>query len=381
MRKREQGGAPAALVLAIAFAVVAGLVGCGPGGPGVRESPARAQKAQKAYMYFPPPPEAPRVQFLRHLRSAEDFAVPKSRLAEFITGGETKVYKTIAKGYGIAVRKGSIFCTDTKELCVAVMDFRRRRFWAFGREGPGQLRKPINIRLDQSGRLYVTDTLRRQIVVFDSKGKYLAEYGDGKEFTPSDVIISDGELYVLDIAAHGIKVYDLKTRELKRSFGGRGKGFGQFNYPTNMVMDGEGNIYVCDSMNFRVQKIDREGKALFQFGSVGRTPGHFARPRGVAVDRNGIIYVADAVLGIVQMFDQKGTPLMHFGETGTEDGRLYLPAQVIVDYDNIGLFKKYIAPDFEAEHLILVTNQLGPNKVSVFAFGRRKGSQGGTPPG
>jgi len=249
-------------------------------------------------------------------------------------------------------------------------DFGEQSFETFGRTGPGALRKPINVRLGPAGKLYVADTLRNQIVVFDTDGKYITEYGTGKEFRPADIIVSEEELFVLDIASHSIHVYDLQTHQRKRSFGQRGKGFGEFNYPTNMVMDSQKFIHICDSMNLRVQKIDQNGKASFLFGKPGRTPGHFSRPRGIAVDRDGIIYVADARMGIVQLFDPEGKALMYLGKTGTGEGQLYLPAQVVISYDIAEPFRKYIAPNFEAEYLVFVTNQLGPNKVSIFAFGK-----------
>ena len=139
-----------------------------------------------------------------------------------------------------------------------------------------------------------------------------------------------------------------------------------------MVMDHQGYIHVSDSLNYRVQKIDRNGKPLSQFGRAGRAPGHFSRPKGIAVDREGIVYVADAMMGIVQLFDPEGRPLMYFGGTGVGDGRLYLPAQVTIDYDSLEFFRAYVAPDFKVKYLILVTNQLPPNKISVFAFGLGK---------
>jgi hypothetical protein len=43
---------------------------------------------------------------------------------------------------------------------------------------------------------------------------------------------------------------------------------------------------------------------------------------------------------------------------------------VVISYDIAEPFRKYIAPNFEAEYLIFVTNQLGPNKVSIYAFGK-----------
>jgi len=368
MDRDDRAVVKAWILCAAALAASCCLAGCGPG--------EKKPDAAKKYMFFPAPPDVPRVQFLRSLRGEEDFAVKQDALATFLVGEDKEKHKEINKAYGIAVRDGKIFVADTMDASIAVFDLADKSFNVFGKEGRGKLVKPINIRMDSSGRLYVTDTVRKQIVVFDADGNYLAEYGKGNKFKPADVAIYGDELYILDIGAHNIKVYDLKTRELKRTLGKRGKGFGEFNYPTNMVIDDQGYIHVCDSMNIRVQKIDRNGKAVFLFGRPGRTPGHLTRPRGIAVDREGTIFVADAVLGVVQMFDKKGQALMHFGESGTGAGRLYLPAQVIVSYDSLEHFKQYIAPDFKAKYLIFVTNQLGPNKVSVFAYGVGK-----VPPG
>ena len=311
------------------------------------------------------------MQFLRHLRGSSDFETESGGgLARFIVGQEDESRDIIIRPYGIAIANGKIFVCDSKGLSVGVMDMVGQQFKRFGTKGRGQLRKPINIRLDGAGNLYVTDSVRRQIVVYDQDGKYLREYGTEGQFKPADVIVTADELYVLDIAAHDIKVYDLATGKLSRTLCKRGPNPGEFNFPTNMVMDGQGNILVCDSVNIRVQKLNAQGEPMMVFGQSGRTPGYFSRPKGIAVDRGGIIYVVDAMLAVVQLFDQRGRPLMFLGGSGTGPGKLYLPTQVVIDYDNIEVFREYISEDFEAEYLILVTNQLGDNKISVFAFGR-----------
>ncbi len=362
MREKDAAGASLRRALAVVLAMIAGTLGC------ATETTPNA--GRKGYVYFPSPPEMPRMQFLCNLHGSGDFASKRSGLADFIVGKEPEKHKTITKPYGIAVRGARIFVADSISASIAVIDLAERRFETFGMEGRGTLRKPINVRFGPTGKLYVTDTLRGQIIVFDTDGKYLAEYGTGKEFRPADVIVTDDELFVLDIGAHDIKVYDLQTRQLKRTFGRRGKGFGEYNYPTNMVMDSQKRIFVCDSMNLRVQRIDRNGKVSFMFGKAGRAPGHFSRPRGMAVDREGIIYVADARMHIVQLFDPQGRALMYIGGVGIGEGQLHLPAQVTISYDIAEPFRKYISPDFEAKYLVFVTNQLGPNKVSVFAFGK-----------
>jgi len=80
----------------------------------------------------------------------------------------------------------------------------------------------------------------------------------------------------------------------------------------------------------------------------------------------------DAAGQVVQIFDDTGRLLMWFGEPGSSRVDLDLPAKVAVDYDNVALFQKYAAPDFQIDHLVIVTSQYGPRKVSVFGFGHKK---------
>ena len=63
---------------------------------------------------------------------------------------------------------------------------------------------------------------------------------------------------------------------------------------------------------------------------------------------------------------------MWFGEPSGSSVGLNLPAKVLLDYDNVELFQKYASPDFTVEHLVIVMNQYGDRKVSVFGFGHKK---------
>jgi hypothetical protein len=69
-----------------------------------------------------------------------------------------------------------------------------------------------------------------------------------------------------------------------------------------------------------------------------------------------------------QIFDPEGQLLLVLGKAGGEPGDMYLPAKVRIDYDNVGLFADKVAPGHEVEYLIIVTNQYGPNKISVYGF-------------
>jgi len=63
---------------------------------------------------------------------------------------------------------------------------------------------------------------------------------------------------------------------------------------------------------------------------------------------------------------------MYFGEPKTSGpGAMYLPAGLAIDYDNTELFQKYVATGYKAEFLIFITNQAGPQKISVYGFLRK----------
>jgi len=76
----------------------------------------------------------------------------------------------------------------------------------------------------------------------------------------------------------------------------------------------------------------------------------------------------DAAFENVQIFDKEGKLLMFFGGTYQGPGYMWLPAKVIIDYDNLKYFQKYVYKDFKLKYLIFVTNQYGPDKVSVYGF-------------
>ena len=90
-----------------------------------------------------------------------------------------------------------------------------------------------------------------------------------------------------------------------------------------------GNIYVCDTLNFRVQIFNKDGKFIGKFGKVGNRIGEFSKPKGIAVDSEGHIYVADAMCDVVQVFNKNGELLLVFGGGGSENGKMWLPCRPV----------------------------------------------------
>jgi sugar lactone lactonase YvrE len=99
--------------------------------------------------------------------------------------------------------------------------------------------------------------------------------------------------------------------------------------------DDNGELLVTDSLNFRLQRFDREGKFLHAFGESGDRPGDFARPKGVATDELGHIYVVDALMHSMQIFDRGGHLLLSVGLQGHSKGEFWLPNGVFVTPGNM----------------------------------------------
>src|SRR5690606_6703724 len=77
---------------------------------------------------------------------------------------------------------------------------------------------------------------------------------------------------------------------------------GNFNSPTGIAVDSEGNVYVVDSLNNRIQKFTSDGTFVLKWGSDGRSDGKFSYPTGIAVDSEGNVYVADTGNNRIQKF-------------------------------------------------------------------------------
>ena len=89
-------------------------------------------------------------------------------------------------------------------------------------------------------------------------------------------------------------------------WGGSGSGDGELNIPWGIDIDKNGDVYVADWRNDRIQKYAPDGRFLMKFGTAGQGDGKFNRPTGVAVDKDGAIYVTDFKNDRLQVFDADG---------------------------------------------------------------------------
>ncbi len=284
-------------------------------------------------MIWPTPPEIPRILLVNSFSRPEDLNLQESALKQFFSF-EEKRDRSLVKPYGIETDStGRYYVVDTYGKNVHVFDRENANHYIF----PGEditFESPIDIAIGKDGMVFVTDSKEAVIKIFSDNGKkYVGKIGDGLLGRPTGIAINNktNELLVVDTLNSQIVRYDLDKHEFKGFFGGNGEEQGMFHYPTNIFVSGDGNIFISDSLNFRIQIFSPQGEFMKAFGKPGNSPGYFSRPRGVAVDSDGNIYVVDALFDNVQVFNRDGRLLMDFGGPGYGYGEFWLPSGIFID--------------------------------------------------
>lgn len=326
---------------------------------------AKAPQSSEPARVWPAPPETPRLAYVRAFAQPTDFGVKLSGLRRFsnwLTGAQTG-NEPLLKPFALALDEQDNLCvSDTGANAVCFLDRRANRWFRWtgvehraGR-GRGVILFSSPVALAKSGeQIWVADSARGSVLAFDLKGQLQLQITN-RLSRPSGLARSGERLWVADAAQHAVLAFNLRG-EFLSSFGRRGVGPGEFNFPTHLATDAEGRLYVTDSMNARVQVFDPEGHFLFQVGKLGDSPGHFGRPKGVAVDRRGRIYVVDALFDTIQIFDRRGRLLLTLGEPGAGPGEFWLPNGIAISrqdevfiadaYNRRIQLLRYIGPESE----------------------------------
>ncbi|MCD4736824.1 MAG: hypothetical protein K8R53_12330 [Bacteroidales bacterium] len=316
-------------------------------------------------VFYPMPPDTARIQFLTRIGNSQDITGGQNKFKTFIAGPEDVL--PIIKPYGLDILGGKIFICDPGIAGLHIIDLQNKSFKYFIPGGRGRLRVPRNCFIDMNENLYVADPERKQVVIFDENQEYKGEIGGNDNFKPTDVVVSGDTILVTDPLNNRINAYDMTNLELLYSFP-EGVEVGDIKWlynPQNLFVAG-GKIYVTDFGNCMVKLYNMGGEFLSSVGSLGRQIGQFVRPKGISVDEDQNLFVVDAAFENVQMFNKEGQLLLYFGGPYIKSGDMYLPAKVTIDYEHFSYFEKYVAPAYQLQYLIFVTNQYGPDKVTVY---------------
>ena len=320
-------------------------------------------KPEKLIIY-PEPPDTTRIQFLTKISNSAEITGQRSGFSRFIMG-QDKVYD-IGRPYGIAVNKNKIYICDNLIKALIIMDIAQNKYENFQPEAYGKLQNPINCFVDDKDNLFVADVDRGDIVVFDENLKYKKHFGKGIVTKPTDVFVYGDKIYVADIKTNNVMLFDRNTYEFIKPLVDVDVSDTAFiHQPTNIYIRND-LIYVSDVGEANVKTYDMRGNFLNAVGSPGLRHGNMVRPKGIAVDKDNYLYVADASFENVQIFNNEGKVLMSFGGPYKGPGDMYLPAKITIDYDHNEFFKKFVDEKLDLKYVIFVTNQYGPDKITIY---------------
>jgi len=191
--------------------------------------------------------------------------------------------------------------------------------------------------------------------------------GQGDFKMPRGIAVdSNGNIYVVDTDNHRIQKFSPGGKWLT-SWGGKGSGQGQLRNPYGIAIDEADHIYVADTNNNRIQIFRPDGTWIAAWGKMGYGKGQFLSPQGIGIDASGNVYVLDSANNRVQKFQKDGTWIAAFDGSGLGTTPLRYPQGIAVDPSGT----IYIADT--QNHRIVV---LSPDGARVFAWGTRGSAAG-----
>jgi DNA-binding beta-propeller fold protein YncE len=308
-------------------------------------------------LMWPQPPAIPRIKYLDYFSQEKPEPVvaqpPKEkkswmdRMAGVTAESATKksggkVRFVLGQPYGLAVdSKGMVYIADTKVGAVFVFDPESKDTLLLKHGVDAKFGRIFGLVIDDADRLFVSDGALNHVLVFNAKHKLESGFGEGIMNDPAGLAIDTENrfLYVANTGSDQVLVYDADTFRLLRKIGTAGKDHtlttpGDFSKPTNVAVDKDGNLFVSDTLNDRVEVFDADGVFIRAFGKNGDGPGDFARPKGIAVDADGHVWVADAMLNRLQVFTPEGHLLLAMGGFGPLPGQFQTLADVTIDKQN-----------------------------------------------
>ncbi|MCA9877868.1 MAG: NHL repeat-containing protein [Thermomicrobiales bacterium] len=261
---------------------------------------------------------------------------------------------------GAAVAEdGTLYVIDSARDHIRVFDAAGNpaATWGEAGSGPGQFRFSLfqdivlagDLAIGPDGSIYVADTFNNRIQKLAADGTFTLSWGAGGSgpddvFEPNGIgVDAAGRVYVTGTTGVRVQVFDAEGRFLKVWDGTQGGGF-PFVGAADVTIDAAGRVWVTDAGLHRVAGFQADGTPLGSFGEIGDAPGELREPLGIAVDDAGNLYVAEFSGNRVQVFAPDGVSL-----GTTEAGQFSGPAYVS------------LGPD-----ALLYVSDVGNHRVQVF---------------
>jgi DNA-binding beta-propeller fold protein YncE len=324
-------------------------------------------------LVWPSPPNIARVHWLDYFAGTKVDYTPaanakaKATWMDRLAGGQSQTEKynprtfpfQLIGPYGVAVdSKGLVYVADQRVGAVFIFNTETHDTQLIRNGYEAHFGWINGLAIDDDDRLFVSDGKMHRVLIFNPKHEVEGQIVEGL-VDPVGIAIDTTNrfLYVVDTQQDQVIVYDADTLKLLRRIGTGGKNHflttpGDFGAPQCVALDQDGNVYVTDTLNNRVEIFDADGNFISLFGKHGDGPGYLARPKGIAVDGDGHIWVADEMEDRLQVFNREGQLLTYIGM-----GHGELPGQ----------FKALVGVAIDKQNRVFTTEQF-PGRLQVFRY-------------
>ena len=208
------------------------------------------------------------------------------------------------------------------------------------------------IDVDVHGNVYVLDSRRCTLTLWDQEMRGVATIGgpgweSGQFDQPAGVWAKNGlDIYVADYGNHRIQRFD-RTLSFVSAFSTRDaeEATDRFGYPTDITLSRLGSLFICDTENSRIVKLDAANRVETTFGGFGGGAGRLQHPVQVEIGPNDAVYVLDPPRVVV--YDAFGNFLTAIGGGILENPRIMAADNrgiVVVDGNDIICFTESHRP-------------------------------------
>ena len=264
--------------------------------------------------------------------------------------------------YGIAIdSKGQVYVADQKVGAVFIFNTETHDATLIKNGTDAHFGWINGLAIDDGDRLFVSDGKMHRILIFGPSHDVQGQIVEGLVDPVGLAIDKENRLlYAVDEQLDQVFVYDADSLKLLRRIGSAVTAAkkhslttpGDFAAPTNVALDNDGNVYVTDTLNSRVEIFDADGHFISTFGKAGDGPGYLFRPKGIAIDSDGHIWVADQYQDRVQVFNRDGQLLTYIGDTHA---------------NGPGQFKALVGIAIDKQNRVFTTEQY-PGRMQMFRY-------------
>jgi DNA-binding beta-propeller fold protein YncE len=261
----------------------------------------------------------------------------RNRFLTFAYGHPSLLY---APRHVVTDSQQRLIVSDPAGKAVHVLDRKGQASFRIACGKDRRLREPSGVAVDAADNIYVADSERGLIVVFDRHGafvRYIGNFRGEPQYARPTGIAIDREtqhIYLLDTPRHMIFVMNLDGSVIKRLGRARdGSGYGDFDEPTEIAVNHE-HLFVLDTRGTRVHVMKRDGTSLGSFSVPQGPDPNVNRDNGLGTDRDSNVYISSFHGSLIRVFRRDGLRLAVFGQPGHSAGEFIGPGGLWIDLAN-----------------------------------------------